>query len=139
MSTLDIPKLRKYVEWVEEQETLKAVYEAEYDVMYAGTPQLKQEAMTERTWNQNQWFEYTEANVCGTAHCLAGKVVLDEHGLEWVNANRDKINWAMESDRILGLGEFTYHDMYQGSNTAADIRRKAEAVVDQATNGEEKL
>lgn len=52
MTTPDIPRLRKIVEWAEEQEALDR---------------------SDRQWNQQIWL-----NECGTACCVAGKVVLDD-------------------------------------------------------------
>ena len=61
MTELNIPLLRKMVEWVEEQA----------------------ERTEGREWYQNQWVSHpaalgsTTAHFCDTAYCLAGKVAVD--------------------------------------------------------------
>jgi hypothetical protein len=130
---LNIPLLRKTVEWVEEQEELDT-REAEDWVTES---QVK--------WNQESWFHgtitgkeieavtlYNEVmkayEVCDTTYCFAGKIVLDTGqwmpiilfspgdennliGSEWgsgsiVNKETGRISDVMlEACRLLGLSE----------------------------------
>lgn len=46
-------------------------------------------------WNQENWFtKKPEANSCGTACCMAGKVALEDGGVPIVNSFDDTDKWA---------------------------------------------
>lgn len=118
--TPNVPLLRKMVEWVEEQ---------------AALPSKK------RSWHQGVWTaikghrDFKKSWSCDTAMCLAGKVAMDDGWLPdlnlfgdgWVEKDgvRQPVWWV--ADKLLGLDDG--HELYDGENNAADIRRIAEHIA----------
>jgi hypothetical protein len=117
----DIPLLRKYVEWVEEQ---------------AARP------VAERDWFQGSWVSPRAA--CGTAYCVAGRVVTDA-GYHFVIHHPvrlpfDEITEVRFGDdpieqvdhvaqRILGISDEQAYELFLGSNSAQRIREIAEKIA----------
>lgn len=114
MTEINIPLLRKAVEWVEEQDAKP--YE-------------------NRQWHQSQWRTpakvaasvYGKAADCGTCYCVAGYVA-ELVGTEW-----NTVNWVQSTDGRLAhdiaaeaLGLTATGRLFDGDNTAADVRRIAE-------------
>lgn len=135
----NIPLLRKYVEWVEWQETLPP-----YD--------------PNRDWNQAHWFSrerigdllaqlsgrprdskgrftsinMQEVNVCRTSYCVAGRTVLDAgYGINGDGivssspADMPNKNGECVSDvarDLLGITEADAGALFAGNNTARRIR-----------------
>ena len=122
--TPNIPLLRKMVEWVEEQAQLTE----------------------NREWYQADWIvapsEYLgladEAeNWCGTACCVAGKVALMDgwkpaffSGLATTVTKDGEYREVKEvAAELLGIPDYGVHPLFDGNNTAADIRRIAEEIA----------
>jgi hypothetical protein len=116
--TPDIPKLRKYVEWVEYQERLPVVDREWEQKHYVWT---RDDAETIRRLNIEGPLCVERS--CGTAYCVAGKVQFDETGSENSSTAED---YAMKA---LGLDFTQAHCMFQAGNDAADIRRFAEEIA----------
>ena len=149
MTEVNIPLLRKEVEWVEEQDKLP---------------------YTVREWNQRVYVEplfdtslnnanrkrqeLGMANHCGTAYCVAGHIgaQLDKRfardssivvtkddplvqylGEEYITAlNREGtvlVHVEHVATKALGLSGYDASRMFSGSNSAEDIRRIAEEVA----------
>lgn len=153
---LNIPLLRKTVEWVEEQEALD-IREAENWV-----------TESEVKWHQESWVhgtitgkqvsavsKYNEVlnayEVCGTTYCFAGKIVADTGqwipvilfdmddtnnliGTEWGSGtivNKETLQVSGVQEEALALLGLDAHDMdenflFSGSNSAGQIREIAE-------------
>lgn len=119
---INIPLLRKTVEWVEEQDTL--------------SPRTN----PERVWNQRTWYESIALGdifglgwSCGTAMCFAGKVAI-EAGWEPVGQSHVKRGEVLmhidDAARLeLGISENDSEYLFEGDNTAEDIRRIAENIA----------
>lgn len=136
---LNIDLLRDMVLWVEKQEQIDPTDEA-------------------REWYQGWWYHWTSAkmNACDTAFCVAGRIAYDhgfvvpyENGLridqekaheafgcaENAGAYSDNCchwSWPEVSNRILGVeavDTYQLHPIYDSNNTAAQIRRYAEAIA----------
>lgn len=121
MTDLNIPLLRKAVEWVEEQDKL--------DIKV-------------REWMQNivivpesvRISTYGHEQGCGTAYCVAGYVaqLTDERFRVGVHTG-DAINVAQAA---LGLSDYCVDNgcsgLFQANNTAEDIRRIAEDIAGEA-------
>lgn len=127
---VNIPLLRKVVEWVESQEALA----------YS----------EDRRWYQGAWFRKDEAKaravqdlndpMCGTTMCVAGKIVHDAgwkpvyyevHGEDFAYADEAKKgDIALPIHEIaaaeLGLTEDEAHELFDGSNDAEHVRLIAE-------------
>lgn len=142
MSDVNIPMLRKAVEWVEEQDKLPKI---------------------ESRWNQGQWL--TDANVvlndaalealggpewfwsatyspqtlrekrkelehlCGTAYCVAGYVAQLHDERYAVSAEVEGNHSQDVARRVLGLSADQADRLFYGENTAADVRRIAEEIA----------
>jgi hypothetical protein len=126
---MNIPLLRKAVEWVEEQDAL---------------------ATSKRKWYQGSWaqkrIDAAQENVndpfCHTAVCVAGKIALDAG---WVPVWDDQNEAMFYADRAtkngvtlpiehiaareLGLDVEDANDLFDGNNQAADIRMIAESIA----------
>ncbi len=108
---VNIPLLRKAVEWVEAQAALP---------------------IEDREWDQ-MVYRTTGAQVqrsCGTVMCVAGYVA-DISGVEWA-APDDYMTIDGEAadtvaERLLGLPPD--HRLFGGDNTVADVRRIAEGIA----------
>lgn len=124
MSELNVPLLRKAVEWVEEQAALPEEQSA---------------------WYQGTWMVNAELleRECGTAYCMAGYIgqLLDERYRE--SQTVDGVHVADFAGEALGLerpdaGELmggvgsmghAFQPLFHASNDATDIRRIAERLA----------
>lgn len=130
---VNIPLLRKVVEWVEEQESL---------------------ALADRRWYQGAWFRKVKDEaiqnindpMCGTAMCVAGKIAFDDGWIpEVVVVNStDPYRYAEVATKggetrpidaiaadLLGIDEYDANELFAGDNSARDIRRIAEGIAGQ--------
>lgn len=131
----DIPLLRKVVEWVEEQEQLDE---------------------DDRSWLQNTWarrYPSETENECGTAFCVAGKVVNDA-GFVFLwgydpkdpdteedlvaqgfatycfNSKTNQIMFIRDAAaELLGIDSYDADQLFAYYNDAADIRRICERIA----------
>ena len=118
---VNIPLLRKAVEWVETQAALPA---------------------DESEWHQGAWVwrrEDQEHNTCGTAYCVAGYIgqMLDDQfkDNEWgVDKDGRPCHVAHFAADALGItydrfGLSANEDLFHADNTAEDVRRIAEQIA----------
>lgn len=116
----NIPLLRKIVEWVEEQDALP-------------------EAV--REWDQASWYQEHGEFSCGTTMCVAGKVVIDA-GWKPVDVDEDEDGTTSECTKdgqqsliqdvaadLLGIDEDDAYSLFHLTNTAQDIRQRAERIA----------
>lgn len=148
---VNIPLLRKVVEWVEAED---------------------QRPMEEREWNQGTWFhnqEYqrasseagmhacasvsfsdplydehyreayeekflevfdeTKINACGTKACVAGRLVSEYSDFKdfAVRLNRGDTDWDVEASKILGIEDS--RGLFRGSNNASEVSTIAEQIA----------
>ncbi len=116
MTDVNIPLLRKAVEWVEEQDALPEETRTWYQGAYV---------VIER-WRVADLAHDTG---CGTAYCLAGYVAsqVDPNLAEssaYVNDDGDYVSTNLVASEILGLPYD--HNLFNGGNDAETIRRLAE-------------
>ncbi len=121
---IDVPKLRKLVEWVEEQDVL---------------------AENDRVWDQELWFHQDNLAIaravedkydpyCGTSMCIAGKLAFDAGWLPVIDHADDKATkdgvtkyYSEIGAEELGLDNNTQEfELFNASNSASDIRAIAE-------------
>lgn len=116
MTEVNVPLLRKVVEWVEEQ---------------------NQMPVSEREWDQGVWVrvkwtqELGQAHACGTAYCLAGYVgqMVDERFTTepWVEHEDGSITHVKDvAANALGLTPVQAYWLFRAGNCAATIRTVAE-------------
>lgn len=115
MNAVNVPLLRKMVEWVEAEE----------------------QRSENREWDQTVWFDLrTNQAWCGTVACIAGKIALME-GWKPVNVIKgglvakggEQMLASRVAARALGI---TYSDIWQlfaEDLTAAEIRAAAEEIA----------
>lgn len=131
--TPNIPALRKYVEWVEEQEALPEIDRTWYQRYWHTEPSLVALCLLEGENGEvgiSLPYLNQVAAHCGTAYCLAGKIAMDADKRYATELRVDDVHVAEKALEVLGLksSEFGwYHAIFKGNNTAADIRRIAEA------------
>jgi hypothetical protein len=140
MSTPNIPLLRKAVEWVEWQDTMpeidrewdqaefrNATNEHAYRLAYfallaAGVRSTNRRA---QTIGLSQYLE----PYCGTSFCVAGYI---GQLLNREYATQDKVNGVFVAEyatKQLGLTLDQAEELFDGCNTAADIRRICERIA----------
>ena len=129
---LNIPLLRKSVEWVETQEQL---------------------AGSKRHWFQGSWtkklMDHAQQDLndpyCGSAMCVAGKVSFDagwkpvwyeedDGGTEYAdNATKNGVEMSIDliARNELGITYEQSEALFAGYNDASDIRRVAESIAGQ--------
>lgn len=127
----DVALLREIVRWVEYQELLPP---------------------HRREWNQENWWQslkntfshgprrgQVESNVCQASFCVAGYLVI-KYDPEFVRAsmiNTDRWvskagkarSWQRAASDLLDITESQSDELFNWSNTAADIRRIAEGIA----------
>jgi hypothetical protein len=119
--TVNVPLLRKAVEWVEQQDLLPD---------------------EERMWDQTDWVT---TGVCGTTCCVAGWVALNNlppggrvadptgMGPSEVHAPHTlPVSVASYARDLLGLDADSAGRLFYGGNDATDIRAIAEEIVGEA-------
>lgn len=129
MSEPNVPMLRKYVEWVEEQEALPEIDRTWVQRWWMTTAGSHAAMMLEMVPMIDFKARVTAVNHCGTAYCLAGKVAMD-HDPEYANVPIvNNVHCADLALNLLGLEHDrmpSRHPIFRSENTAADIRRIAE-------------
>lgn len=112
MTELNIPLLRKAVEWVEDEAQKPAV---------------------ERQWDQSTWIV---GYGCGTTYCVAGYVAMlgdERYGDSrlWVDVDGDgnEIHCSDFAQRELGISNAEAAELFFADNSAADVRRIAEQIA----------
>lgn len=126
---LNVPLLRKAVEWVEEQDALDLSV-AHHQALLEGSPSYEHDHGTDRWWNQQTWLK---ASDCGTAMCLAGFVVTLAGYEPTYDAaycalpGKYKVTVSDTAQQLLGLSDLQAGRLFAPNNTAADIRELAEA------------
>lgn len=121
--TLNIPLLRKVVEWVEEQETLT------YD-------------QDGREWDQGVWFRQIEDRNgwCQTLCCVAGKTALiegwkpdfgpfDSIMTSFVERGGERAEVSDVAAKALGLTTSEANDLFRGFNGPDSVRLIAERIA----------
>lgn len=117
MTEVNVPLLRKAVEWVEAQ--------AEVDI-------------SERQWMQGVWATPEEQRVeylnhepgCGTAYCVAGYIgqLLNEDyaNHDWAIVDGESMHVSDFAEKQLGLTEFQGSCLFSATNSPERIRALAE-------------
>lgn len=130
--TVNVSLLRKAVEWVEEQDKLPEIdrewvqggwvtgpWNMAYNLVYEAVP-LRRHEFAELA---NKLEPH-----CGTAYCVAGYIG-QMHDARYAKAdNVGGVPVAEYAEKLLGI-EGLDHDLFEGTNTAADIRRIAEKLA----------
>lgn len=133
LMTVDIPLLRKTVEWAE-AEAAKAERDPTYhpewqqDDWMQARDRAKWLTWIERTpFEQRRklpiWETYKAAG-CGTAYCIAGKITADS---DQPNADPE-----IQARKMLGLTHYQASELFDGGNDIEDIRAVAEAIAVEA-------
>ena len=129
MNGVNIPELRKAVEWVEEQAELAR----------RGLPSEWDQALWVSEVDRYNRQRNTDGNLiipapCGTVCCVAGHVAL-EHGCyldaddHFRAANGAEAFAPDVAEKVLGLNQVDASDLFDPSNTSADVRRIAEQIA----------
>jgi hypothetical protein len=138
MPTPNVPMLRKAVEWVEEQDKLPEI-DREWDQSdFRRSPEAYalylmfqvRNALGVRVGHGHlkKAAQVLEPH-CGTVFCVAGYVgQLTDERYRFHEVVND-IHVAQFAQQVLGLTEDQANEMFDGCNTAADIRRIAERVA----------
>jgi len=135
MSEVNIPLLRKAVEWAE-AEAAKPIELSRWEQgVYVSTPEDQRDAVEELKWGRNSGTTERLASKspeCGTCYCIAGYVA---QAVDPRFEDRDSIDEpefitartvATEALRL----DFTQAGyLFDGGNTIEDVRRIAESIA----------
>lgn len=119
--TINVPLLRKTVEWVEEQEKLDPL------------------TNPERIWNQQHWYWEQSFGCeldnwsCNSVMCIAGKIAIDAgwepEGESMMSRDDLMLPAAHIASLELGLSNSQATRLFDGDNNAESIRRIAEEIA----------
>lgn len=138
MTEVNIPLLRKAVEWVEEQAKLPKI-DREWDQNYwVALPtdvaaHLAEEVVLESLpgpsklkFNDIQWALSAH---CGTTYCVAGYVAMCDDPRYANDSEVDGIPAKHKAEELLGLDFTQANKLFHYGNTAEDVRRIAEQIA----------
>lgn len=123
MSEVNVPRLRKAVEWAE-AETQKPRELREWEQAFYILPNPKDESAMQRVRGTEWVFEvrqkFGKSQDCGTCFCIAGYVA------DQVAPGTDYDNCSQVAEEALGLNEYQAGCLFSASNSIGEIRRLAE-------------
>jgi len=129
MPDVNIPLLRKAVEWAE-AEAMKPIEMSRWEqTMWVTTPQdqaysrARLAELGPRGWNG--WMEQAakRAPECGTCYCIAGYIA---HEVEGMAVGRSADDAAGD---LLGISTDNADELFNANNTIEDVRRIAESIA----------
>jgi hypothetical protein len=121
---VNVPLLRKAVEWVEEQAS-----KPEGGNWYQGSwvQYLANLSEYDRTW---LWENYHVDPHCGTAYCMAGYIgQLYDDAYKTSDYNSDGEHVSGFAREALGINHGQADQLFAGNNTAERIRQLAEEIA----------
>jgi len=129
MTEVNVPLLRKAVEWVE-SEVAKPWEIREWD-------QEDWVSDSHRDPEFRQYAESKDLNIkaahCGTAYCVAGYIaqlhnpVFEKNEMALIDGNR--VHSSDYAARLLGLDDQQAHRLFYGGNSAERVREVAEELA----------
>lgn len=129
MSEVNIPLLRKAVEWAEAEAA-----KTEDCHWYQGS--WAQDATNFRILREDFPQRYGNLATCGTAYCIAGHVAASIAGEEnidlcqfMVNVEGNEVAIPDFAKEQLGLGDRQADRLFNGGNSIEDVRRIAEQIA----------
>jgi hypothetical protein len=134
--TVNIPLLRKAVEWVEFQASLPEIDREWYQARYIAPPDIMAMSLIEVSSDTTS-REYRQqlsalTNHCGTAYCVAGYVgQLASDDYKHTDQAGD-VHVAEFARQELGLTNEESQRLFAGENDAAAVRRIAESIAGEA-------
>jgi hypothetical protein len=81
---------------------------------------------------REHWSRTLGRPLCGTTYCIAGHAVAMTEGIVWDGIHGEPAsgdNWDVAGARALGLDGQVAAELFEGSNTRADIQRIAERIA----------
>ena len=133
---VNIPLLRKAVEWVEFQATLPEIDREWYQARYIAPPEIMamnliQVALETTAHDYRQQLQVL-TNHCGTAYCVAGYVgQLASDDYKYADQVGD-VHVSEFARQELGLTLEESQRLFAGENDAGAVRRIAEAIAGEA-------
>jgi hypothetical protein len=127
MTEVNIPLLRKAVEWAEAEAAKPApLREWEQNFWYL-PPEVRAERLEKRgdDFTEREREAYQKAPECGTCYCIAGYVA-SQLGHDFSTSGWEVEDVAAEA---LGLDLDQSDDLFDGRNTIEDVRRIAEEIA----------
>jgi len=130
----NIPLLRKAVEWVEEQDALPEIDREWWQGGYVTPPNYMADHLVRMVWNSdgtrvnNEQLNQIRAH-CGTAYCVAGWVGMHADSRYTTTDVVDGIHVRYVAITELGLTDEQAGALFDGSNSATQVRRIAEKIA----------
>ena len=134
MTDVNIPLLRKAVEWVEEQAQKPDIDREWFQPNYVCTPTPRAFLMLRQTgWDHASLENLNQvAAHCGTAYCVAGYIGMISDPRYAEAEVVDDVHVSDFATAELGITRSQAGDLFSGANTAADIRTAAERIAGEA-------
>lgn len=135
MTNVNVPLLRKAVEWVEEQDKLPLIDRVwnQGDWVTAAARRARQLLIGVPIEDRPEVAEQIEPH-CGTAFCVAGYIG-QMHDERYIKSQTvDGVHVSVYAADLLGLDYTNYdgealHELFSGANSAYDIRQIAEELA----------
>lgn len=131
----DVPKLRKYVEWVEWQDSLPDGDPQKEWMQSAWTVRLDK---IRKDFAPEEWSVLVGANrfTCGTTYCIAGRIAADEgwkphgrHVVSMVERDGDVAAIRVVAAEALGITQAQADRLFYCNNDTAKVRDIAEKIA----------
>jgi hypothetical protein len=131
MTEVNVPLLRKAVEWVETQDQLPDIDREWWQGVYVCPPISKAMFLLGEFVHNRKHYAQVAAH-CGSAYCVAGYIgqMLDQRYAS--NDHVDGVHVSELAREALGLTEEQAGQLFAGSNTAPTIRLLAETFAGEA-------
>lgn len=123
MSGVNIPLLRKCIEWAE-AEAAKPRELCEWEQGFYMVPKSASDPRVSDGYLWVDNFRKTKAAGCGACYCIAGFVAITVHGESIAYSEMDAL-----AENALGLNMDQSSDLFEGDNTIEDVRRIAEEIA----------
>jgi hypothetical protein len=132
MTEINIPLLRKAVEWVEAQDALPEIDSEWFQGNYVLGPAAKALYLVGREHRSEIQNLHQVAAHCGTVYCVAGYIgqLTDERYKH--SDIVGGVHVSAVAERELGLTYGQAQELFHGSNSAAHIRELAERFAGEA-------
>ena len=135
MSEVNIPLLRKAVEWVEEQAQLPddecQWVQSEWTAVRIGNRILDPE-FDAGDYTREELLAIAQRGECETTYCVAGYIgvmLSDAYKYTWAPKNQPHVD--VFAARALGISENDKWRLFNATNSAEDVRRIAEEIAGQ--------
>lgn len=124
---VNIPLLRKAVEWAEAEHAKGIRWSRWEQAMWVTTPQDQERARRAPEDERGGWYKLAAQRdpECGTCYCIAGYLL---HEVEGVPEDR-AVGYVNRAAALLGIARVQGDALFDAENSIEDVRRIAEQIA----------